>query len=239
MNMLAAQLLFIVAALFVKLQISGLYASYVRAYMRYTFLPVAAILVILGVALLLRDRSRQRQADASHDGHPHALAVTSWLLVLPAVALFVVAPGPLRAQAALRNGISPGRSAFSPNLPTLHPNAEGIISLGVLDAAYRGTEDPTHSLREKRIHVVGFVVHEKSEQPGRFLLTRFVIHCCAADAEPYSVEVEIPQGTADPPDNTWVSAVMTWVGPQPKGAYALFDQASIADIPAPANPYDN
>jgi uncharacterized membrane protein YcgQ (UPF0703/DUF1980 family) len=54
-----------------------------------------------------------------------------------------------------------------------------------------------------RLSLVGFV---SSSDPaaGSVRLTRFYVSCCAADAIPYSVTVELPESMRPPEPDTWL-----------------------------------
>jgi uncharacterized repeat protein (TIGR03943 family) len=63
-------------------------------------------------------------------------------------------------------------------------------------AAERGIADGL------RVDIDGFV--SKLRDDGRIELSRFLASCCAADAMPYSVDVEIPSGAPGLEKNQWL-----------------------------------
>lgn len=73
----------------------------------------------------------------------------------------------------------------------------------------RQTQDPAF-FQGKPVDVVGFVVSDR-ENPGTFFVTRFVVSCCAVDAQPVGIPV-YEAGFADSfPDETWVRVVGEFV----------------------------
>jgi uncharacterized repeat protein (TIGR03943 family) len=79
----------------------------------------------------------------------------------------------------------------------------------------------------------GLVTNEPGAGPGEFLLTRFIITCCVADATVAQVKVvDAPAGRLA--DNTWVRVTGKLY---PLGSDVLVDATGVTPIPAPAQPY--
>jgi uncharacterized repeat protein (TIGR03943 family) len=94
-----------------------------------------------------------------------------------------------------------------------------------------------------RVLLVGFVVKgAPSAPPDGFVLTRFLVTCCVADAIPIGVRVSgaAAQGFAD---NTWVSAegTVTWTSGgslrSPSRVLADLTAEKIEPVARPADPY--
>src|SRR5690606_33403911 len=87
---------------------SELYLNYVQAAFRPFLIAAGLVLVVLGalvVAADLRAAARGEDGEQGHDGHDHGHdhhggPRVAWLLVLPVVAVFVVAPPALGAYTA-------------------------------------------------------------------------------------------------------------------------------------------
>ncbi|MCQ0006686.1 DUF1980 domain-containing protein [Actinomadura madurae] len=98
---------------------SGEYVNYVRPGFRYPLVIAAAALLVLGAAGLRREwrdtggSHDDHDGDGSHDdGHGHAGGPrVAWLLCLPVLAIFVIAPPALGSFTATRNT---GRTAPPP-----------------------------------------------------------------------------------------------------------------------------
>jgi uncharacterized repeat protein (TIGR03943 family) len=114
----------------------------------------------------------------------------------------------------------------------------GAVDLSLDAFSQRALYHQGLGLRRTPLRMVGFA----SPDPGRpssFLLTRFVLTCCAADASPVQVEVEgaDPMPAAD----QWVEVTGTW-----RPGTRLIEGADVAGVRAhrlrpirrPSNPYE-
>jgi putative membrane protein len=89
----------------------------------------------------------------------------------------------------------------------------------------------------KKIEISGFVYHEDDMKPNQFVVARFSISCCSADASPFGVMIESSNANLFPKD-TWVK-VTGIIG---KTTYAendimKIDASKIEKIPAAKDPY--
>lgn len=158
-------------------------------------------MVALGAVAILRDiRAHARQpagleANTAHHGHHHP-ARSAWLLLLPVLAVFLVAPPALGADSVARTEArapAPASAAFPP-LP-----GGAVVPLSLTEFVTRAGWDSGGSLNGKTVQLTGFVTHAH----GSILLARMVITCCAADAYPLTVRLTGP-ATPAYPDDTWL-----------------------------------
>ena len=254
-------LLFEVGNAAVYLAVSGDYLSFLKAGM---FLPLSAagvILMALGTWTALPvalayvnddpaeggpdagvdggrhdDGQREGGHDEGHDG-PRA----GWLLVLPLVALVLMARVPLGADAARREVLRSGPPPSDLTFPPLQPPTGGAVEMSVSTFVTRATYDREQGLAGEPVRMTGFVVSDPAAPEG-YLLTRFSLMCCAADAYTSQVEVRGLPGRP-PPDDTWVVVVGEWVPPS-GGDGPVIDRPPVLQlqtqtvIDAPENPYD-
>lgn len=176
---------------------------YVRPGTRPLLVVAGAVLLAIGLTRLLLDR---RALTADHEDH-HRVGRVAWLLVLPVVVAVAVGSNPLGSYAAGRQNSQRTLPAGSFDLEAyLNANSFGgqAPALRVLDFI-RSAEDPATRdlLAGTSVTLQGFVTEDVD---GRFLLTRFTIGCCAADAIAMFVEVD-PDGHEVPPVDTWVEVV--------------------------------
>jgi uncharacterized repeat protein (TIGR03943 family) len=242
-----AAVLFLVGAMALYLGGSDAALAYVKAGLQPLLLASGAILVGLAVVAVVRHRRDQ-------DGHqPHGSRV-AWLLALPPLALVLIAPPALGAFAASRQAVRPpptlqtspaepaAASADASLFPPLLPPSDGAaVPLTLAEYMVRDYEEP-HTLAGVRIRLVGFVT---AQGPGRdgYLLTRFAINCCAADATALKVAIH-----GDPvprvPD-TWLEVEGRWQqrtggGPdQPASETPVLLAESIRVIEQPSPPYES
>jgi uncharacterized repeat protein (TIGR03943 family) len=242
-----AAVLFLVGAMALYLGASDAALAYVKAGLQPLLLASGAILVGLAVVAIVRHGREQ-------DGHePHGPRV-AWLLALPPLALVLIAPPALGAFAASRQAVrppptiqtspaEPAAASADAGLfpPLLAPSDGAAVSLTLAEYMVRDYEAP-HTLAGVRIRLVGFVT---PQEPGRdgYLLTRFAINCCAADATAFKVAIHgdpVPRA----PD-TWLEVEGRWQQrtggdpKQPASETPLLLAESIRVIEQPSPPYES
>ncbi|MDH6237387.1 TIGR03943 family protein [Cryobacterium sp. CG_9.6] len=92
---------------------------------------------------------------------------------------------------------------------------------------------------DKTTQVVGFITPDEGDPDNVFYVARFVVTCCAVDAQPIGVPVYLPgwQGTYDVDD--WVQVTGTLrLSPAAQGSDPLaIDPADITPVEQPSDPY--
>jgi uncharacterized repeat protein (TIGR03943 family) len=218
-------LLVLVGSALLKLTMTGTYLRYVKPSANPWLLAAGTVMILLAVASIIRDL----RGDAT--GHTHR-ARGAWLLVLPVLTIFLVAPPALGADSVLRAGTAVPPNTALPPLPR-----RGVVPLTMSDLITRTVWDGTHSLDGRTVTVTGFVVHHD----GADYVARLVITCCAADATPMKVALTGHLASALP-DNQWV-AVTGRVRPGSAvaaDAYTpTFAVTSLHTVDQPADPYEH
>ncbi len=222
-----AVLLLIVGGALLRITVGGSYLNYVQESSRPYLLATAGVLLLLGLLALvdvLRNRSRDVHAPRS-----------AWLLLLPVLAVFLIAPGPLGAYSAAREtsmvAAPPAGRPGPPPLPAGDP-----VAIGLDEYAIRAVWDDGSTLRGRDVQLVGFVTPDPA---GGWILTRMSVSCCAADAVPTKVK-PVGGSVPDLPANTWVQLTGSYVpggGTQSTSAVPWVQAADVQQIPVPANPY--
>jgi uncharacterized repeat protein (TIGR03943 family) len=242
-----AAVLFLVGAMALYLGGGDAALAYVKAGLQPLLLASGAILAGLGLVAALRHGREQ-------DRHqPHGPRV-AWLLALPPLALVLIAPPALGAFAASRQAVRPpptiqtspaepaAASADSSLFPPLPPSSDGAaVPLTLAEYMVRDYEAP-HTLAGVRIRLVGFVTPQQAGRDG-YLLTRFAINCCAADATALKVAIHgdlVPRA----PD-TWLEVEGRWQQRtdgdpnQPASETPVLLAESIRVIEQPSPPYES
>jgi uncharacterized repeat protein (TIGR03943 family) len=176
-----------------------------------------------------------------HGQHHHRAPRIGLLLLVPVVCIAIVPLRPLGSGAVSdrsANVVAEGRSG---------PSGEGaeIPSGGpvsMLDFAMRVINDPNRPFTEP-VTLVGFVVEEPGVSDG-FVLARFVMSCCAADAQPILVHVVTDE--APPAADTWLEVTGTQdtstgqLDPSDRSEVEniRLDAQSLEEIPEPVEPYE-
>jgi uncharacterized repeat protein (TIGR03943 family) len=153
------------------------------------------------------------------------------LKALPVVILLAMPPATLGTYAAGRRSgfVGSGVSTASGSLDG------GQITLIDVAAAQASKAGQAALQRHAGADVTfeGLVTTESGAGPGEFLLTRFIITCCVADATIAQVKVvDAPPGQLQ--DNEWVSVTGKIY---PLGSDILVDASSVTPIPQPERPY--
>jgi uncharacterized repeat protein (TIGR03943 family) len=251
----------------VRLGLTDASLAYVKPGLRPLLTVAGLVLVVLGAAGVLRafrdepvpppvpdpeDDARLEAAGAAHahaavghsdDGHGHGVSGprVAWLLTLPLLAVLLVAPPPLGAFAAGRQS---GRvvATTERSYPPLPTAVDGAVPLGLVEFQFRALYDETRSMEGQRVRLVGFASPVPGDAGGDYLLTRFIVNCCAADGTAVTVEIHgdpVPRA----PD-TWLEIEGTWEPRpgqepgKPTPAPPVVVAESVTPIPQPDEPYE-
>jgi len=234
---LHALVLALVGGTLLKLALTGDYKNYVRVGLK-PYLIAAAVVVLAVAALSLWQAVAARRAGDDHGhSHGHGWFDVAWLLVVPMLTLLLLAPPPLGSFSANRSGTALGAAPSA----QLAPLPEGDpVRLSILDYASRAIFDHGQSLNGRQITLSGFVLPGNG---GTWYLTRMVITCCAADAQPIKVGLTggVPAGLKA---NDWIKVTGTYVDRTDKDPVngepiPYLTVASSAPIPAPALQYES
>jgi uncharacterized repeat protein (TIGR03943 family) len=216
--------------------------------MRPWLVLAGAALAAIGLFGLVRSRTidpRVQESEGDHEsGHAHHHPRVGWFLVLPIVVVIAVGTQSLGSFAAGRAG-SRALPEYSFDIAGYaHDRNESVPTLQVLDV-YLGAKQAGNRqyLLAHDVRMRGFVTRDATSANGGFVLNRFLISCCAADATRLAVGMT---GAAKvPSDNAWVE-VRARLLPQRAPATATGADGSKADfrvrelrhVPAPSNPYE-
>lgn len=180
-------------------------------------------------------RARPGRGDGDTDHGPRV----AWLLLLPVLAIFIIAPPPLTSYAAER-GAPEVAEPESSNYRDLRPNDDGQdhVTLTVFQCWQRVVWDDGQSLGNRSIGLLGFVT--PAEGGNGYFVSRMQIACCAADALPFPIRVVTDQPA--PPTDSWVFVVGSYV-PNPDAAQdgertPAIDAEQIIPTPAPVDPHE-
>ena len=235
-----AALMFFLGITMARLLWSGSFGFFIQQRMALPLLCAAVALVIMGI---YEGRQALRQEAEDPDAVRRSVAPgVGWLMVLPLVVLVSVAPAGLGAAAASRV------DAFTPvevqsNFPPLDTSTQPV-EMRVIDFVDRAIWDTEGSIDDITVRLEGLVVNSPEVDDG-FLLTRFLVSCCAADGLPLKVALrESPQQFDD---DQWVRATVQLLPPvDPEISQANLDlavQARIVAIEAlpeaPDSPYES
>ncbi|WP_432198880.1 TIGR03943 family putative permease subunit [Streptomyces sp. bgisy027] len=166
--------------------------------------------------------------------HPHPEPRISWLLVLPLLALILVAPPALGSYSATRTGTALQEPLAYPELPAADP-----LRLDVVDYAGRAVYDHGRTLHDRRIQLTGFLALDRDGTP---YLVRMALNCCAADAQPVKVALSGQVPPVLQPD-TWLRVTGTYTPRRTKdpvngGPIPFIEVTQAEPVAEPTDPYD-
>jgi uncharacterized repeat protein (TIGR03943 family) len=244
-------ILMLLGGITARISITGEYRNYVKPGLQPLLLIAAAALLAIGGATLWHEITRRRATSAAadrhgadHDGHAatsdehdHAAAPgVGWLLLAPVMALVLLAPPALGADAAANAGTA--LSAPTGDFPPL-PDGDPV-ELTLNDYATRAVFDEGHSLTDRQVQLTGFVTLGPN---GEIFLARMIVSCCAADARPIKIglEGEVPSDVAA---DTWLTVVGRYTPTRTTDdvngvAIPYIDVGSAALTTQPTDPYSS
>lgn len=213
----------------------------------YHWLCVAGGLGLLGVGglkiwqLWKQHRRVRREVDLLPESHL-TLFPPGWgsmLLLVAAIAGLLINPRPFASQTALQVGVtdllSSTRSQPKSFRSLKNPEQRTLIDWMRTLNVYPEPDEYAGD----RVNVTGFVIHPEELPEGYFIISRFVITCCAADAYPIGLPVKLPPNSPDYPPDSWLSVQGEMIAETLARQRKLVIQADkIETIPEPKNPYD-
>jgi len=225
-------LLFVMGLYFLDNMISGRIANYVNndrfGWLSWMATAIFLVLGLGGIYSLLRERSTQtsheheheyihdhddhdhehvHDHDHDHDGHNHG-AAPSWpilaLISVPLVVGLAVPAKPLGAAAIGTSGVSTSFSAIQGSGATAQL-AVAPTDRNVLDwvKAFNNS-DNVDEFSGQPADLIGFVYRDiRFKDKPQFMVARFTISCCVADASAIGVIVQSNDAAKFTPDS-WV-----------------------------------
>lgn len=229
---------------------TDLYLRYVKAGLQPLLIGAGVVLMAAAAATLWYERRAARHEQERHqehqrqdpqeqqhgyERHTHREPRISWLLVLPLLALVLVAPPAAGSYTAMRTGTALQQQPWGyPTLP-----ADGPLRLSVADYAGRAVYDKGRALAGRQLKVTGFLALDGDGAP---YLVRMALNCCAADAQPVKVALTGDLPAVLQPD-TWIEVTGTYTpkrteDPVNGTAIPYLDVTSTRPVKAPQDPYD-
>ncbi|MGW1268908.1 TIGR03943 family putative permease subunit [Streptomyces sp. NPDC002491] len=248
--------LFLLGAALLHAGATDLYLRYVKAGLRPLLLAAGAVLIVTALATAWYERRRTRgghgdgggdgggsghRARGGHgdgsgrgDGHAHPEPRVAWLLILPLLALILVAPPALGSYSATRTGTALQEPLAYPSLSAADP-----LPLSVVDYAGRAVYDHGRTLAGRTVRLTGFVALDHAGTP---YLVRMALNCCAADAQPVKVGLVGRIPPVLQPD-TWLAVTGVYTprvvrDPVNGGPIPFLEVTDARPVPTPRDPYD-
>lgn len=219
--------------------LSGNLANYINERFAWLSYLAAAIFLVLGIynltlALRADDAYFHKHDDDGHEGHDHS--ALSWgtvaVIAVPLVLGTLIPSRPLGAD-AIDGSVNTSTAAGSMTTFTLNP-----LDRNVLDwLRYFGTLDDYAEITGQPADVIGFVYKEPTFGADQFMVARFTVSCCVADASAIGVPIRW-QGAGEVEHNTWVRVQGAFEVADFRGdTLPVLQAASVTFIDQPEHPY--
>ncbi|HTX78277.1 MAG TPA: TIGR03943 family protein [Longilinea sp.] len=205
---------------------------------RFVPMTVFAVVVLLLVGLVVFFNGNRKSKEASpetdevheHD-HEHEHNQSSWRLAIIFIplAIGVLIPAhPLTASAMAGKGIASGVPITAQSSSSVQfGQAADTRNILQWNGLFNSNADPSTYLGQEA-NVIGFVYHDPNLKDGQFLVARFALVCCPADAFAVVMVVDWPQ-SASLPVNQWVKVKGTVQSTQFNGQTLPLIQATSVD----------
>lgn len=236
---------------------TDLYLNWVKPGFGPFLIAAGVVMAVLGVLVIMAElggekRREEEAAAAAHEpeerpghgdghGHDHSRAPrVAWLLLLPVLAVFVVAP-PALGSYTVEN--TAGSSAPPPEQPRsgrfddgLAEAAPGeVVEMDIRQFVMRAWIDEERQLSGREVELTGFAVPAPE---GDWYLARLQMSCCAADAIVNKVRIS---GQPAPEADTWWTVRGTWDEPEGEISEVSehgFEAAEMEEVSDPPDPYE-
>lgn len=197
------------------------------------------LLAVVGAAVLAASYYARPDQDSAHEEHTHA--TLGWigllLVALPVLLGLTIPPKPLGASAMDNRDVQVGTltSVQAPeNAALLTPPEERNIvdwlkAFKLADSAER--------FDGQEAQVLGFVYRDDRFEADTFMVSRFIVSCCVADASPVGLIVRWPEAPSLDEDQ-WVNVRGRFeVGEFDGTVMPILVADDIAPTDAPEHPY--
>lgn len=174
---------------------SGVIEFYIHPRFITLVLLAAVGLLIVAASFFLRPESNHTHEHAGHT-HSHLSWVGLFLLAVPVVLGLLVPPQPLGAAAVGNREVQVG--SLNSIAPPRSDDRMGLVAgeKNILDwlTDFQRNPDAT-TFNSVEANLVGFVYRDERFAADLFMLGRFIVSCCVADASPVGIIVRSDQAS--------------------------------------------
>jgi putative membrane protein len=204
------------------------------------------LLAVLSVMVLVR-RSPESAHDHEHHDHAHSLTdsrlsshLRAWaglgIVALPVLLGVLVPSNPLDSRAIEEQAVSDLMSIQSSDSEVIQDDPMQRTVLDWLKVFSLSTD--LNSFNGQQAEIVGFVYHDPQlDRANQFMVARFIVSCCVADAQPIGIVVEWSEA-ASLREDSWVRVNGIFEMRQLEGIdFPWLVAQTISLVDQPQNPY--
>ena len=239
-----ATMLLLWGAMLLRFTLTG--KLYLLLHPDYMWLAHLAMVLLLamGIARLVQvwlSYRQQRGQTLRSQEHVALLPrqFSSALLIAIAVFGMIYTPRPFASETAFQRGITDvlGQTRSRPQRFSLSGDSEDRTIVDWVRTLNVYPEPDAYSGQAAKVS--GFVTHIPDWPENVIMISRFVLTCCAADAYPVGLPVELPASTPRPAPDTWLEIEGTMQTTTLDGKRQLaIGSATLTEIPEPRTPYE-
>lgn len=224
-------------------------------FMGFTLIAVFGLLAV-GLSYRYHEGSTQQQAaPPAHDhdqdhpddhnrahgshSHSHALSWRGVLLVALPIALGVLTPPQPLGVAALSNREMNLQLNSTTQSASVRPGEKAALDKNLLDwwREFQTVPNANQALAGQPVKATGFVYKDERFGANTFMLIRFTVSCCVADASVVGLLVQWPDSQI-PEDDSWVEVTGSFVSSELENwKLPMVAAQQIAAIDIPQQPY--
>lgn len=220
---------------FIVLIVTDNLSNYINLrFMWLSYVAVGLFVLLGGWSALRLLRGSQQLAYATSTAHVPITWLNIALVSIPLVLATLIPSQPLGAE-AVTGGISlePIGGASAEASYRIPPEERNVLDWL---REYNSVQNPAE-LNGLPVDIVGFVYREPDMSEGQFMVARFTVSCCVADAFAVGLPVQVA-GQGDLADGAWVRVRGTLQAGSFRGEQVpIIIPESVEPVPEPATPY--
>ncbi|MEM9264743.1 MAG: TIGR03943 family protein [Cyanobacteria bacterium P01_F01_bin.13] len=205
----------------------------------YMWLANGAAIVLMGMAIFKLTKGRRRTPVTT--GHIMLLPpqLSSLILLVVAVVALVYTPQAFASDTAIQRGISDSLT-LTRSQPQRFVRQTASEDRTIIDWIRTLNVYPEpDAYTGQSVKVSGFVIHPEEWPENYLMLSRFVLTCCAADAYPVGLPIQLAVSRQAYTPDSWLEVEGKMVTATINGQRQLtIDPTQLETIPEPRNPYE-
>ena len=207
----------------------------------YMWLANSAAIVLLGMALFKLIQGRRAKKVQAPPSHTTLLPpqLSSFILLGVAVLGFIYTPQAFASDTAIQRGVA-DTLTMTRSQPQRFVRQAASEERTIIDWIRTLNVYPEpDAYTGQGVKVSGFVIHPDEWPEGYLMISRFVLTCCAADAYPVGLPVELAVSRQAYAPDSWLDIEGKMITTIINGKRQLtIKPTKLETIPEPRNPYE-